>query len=151
VVSVNVRVRHNLDEGAERIGELPERLVGAMRDGARRAGDEIEDAQKRTINRRTGRTAGTIGQSYQDTPNGAEVSVGTSDRIAGYLQHGTRPHRIEARNAKALRFEMGGGIVFAKSVMHPGTAPTEWLERAGQLSLNPVERAFEDEVGEVLR
>lgn len=33
----------------------------------------------------------------------------------------TRPHVILPRNAKALRFMMGGRVVFAKKVNHPGS------------------------------
>ena len=43
---------------------------------------------------------------------------------------GTRPHTIFARNAKALRFTVGGRVVFAKSVQHPGTKPNRYQERA---------------------
>lgn len=37
------------------------------------------------------------------------------------LEFGSRPHTITPTHAKALRFSMGGRIVFAKSVHHPGT------------------------------
>lgn len=40
-----------------------------------------------------------------------------------YVEAGTRPHIIRAKNAKALRFEIGGRVVFAKQVRHPGTQP----------------------------
>lgn len=40
-----------------------------------------------------------------------------------YVEAGTRPHIIRARNARALRFQVGGRTVFAKQVSHPGTRP----------------------------
>lgn len=37
------------------------------------------------------------------------------------VEKGTRPHSIVAKDAKALRFYVGGKAVFVKSVQHPGT------------------------------
>lgn len=47
-----------------------------------------------------------------------------------FVVGGTRPHLIAARNAKALRFVVGGRVVFAKSVQHPGTKPNRYPDRA---------------------
>ena len=51
---------------------------------------------------------------------------------AGYVMYGTRPHRIVARNAPALRFfwPKVGRVVFFKSVNHPGTKANRFMERA---------------------
>lgn len=38
-----------------------------------------------------------------------------------FVENPTKPHIIRARNARALRFEIGGRVVFAKQVRHPGT------------------------------
>ena len=151
-VRVGLDVRHELlPSGAERIEGVSGDLLAATRRATRQGADLLEEAQRQTIRRKTGRAAGTIGSVVEDTPRGASAHVGTSDRVAVMLNDGTRAHRIVATNAKALRFEIGGRVVFAKSVNHPGTSPTYWLDRAGAISLSPVERAFEDEVGEVFR
>ena len=68
-----------------------------------------------------------------------EAMIGTDDEIFGYVDRGTKAHRIVARKAKALRFwsgfhpkttpnalNVGGGgvfgnIIFRKGVWHPGT------------------------------
>jgi hypothetical protein len=47
---------------------------------------------------------------------------------AEYTDKGTGPHEIRPRSARALRFDAGGGIVFAKRVQHPGNAPGRWFE-----------------------
>jgi hypothetical protein len=49
---------------------------------------------------------------------------------ARYLEHGTRPHEIWARNALALRFEISGTIFFRRMVRHPGTAPRPFMQEA---------------------
>ena len=60
--------------------------------------------------------------------------IGTNKEYAPYVELDTVPHKIRARNKKALMFEIGKGmrlaqgrpkdqanIVFAKEVNHPGT------------------------------
>lgn len=42
---------------------------------------------------------------------------------AGYVLHGTRPHLITAKAARALHWSDSGGDHFARSVRHPGTRP----------------------------
>lgn len=49
---------------------------------------------------------------------------------ATYVNDGTRPHVIRPRNAQVLRFRVGGRIVFARKVDHPGTKPNPFLDRA---------------------
>lgn len=51
---------------------------------------------------------------------------------AKWLEGGSRPHQIVARNAKALRWSSGGAAVFAKSVMHPGTPAFRFLRSSLQ-------------------
>lgn len=46
---------------------------------------------------------------------------------AQYSDQGTSAHTIRPRVARALRFEAAGGIVFAKSVAHPGNEPGRWF------------------------
>lgn len=47
-----------------------------------------------------------------------------------FHHEGTQPHVIEARRARALRFEVGGNVVFARRVNHPGTRPNRFLLNA---------------------
>lgn len=95
--------------------------------------------------RKTGLTSGSGKLEFTDSS--MKVSFG---RGAVYLEKGTRPHRIEARRAKALRFVGGFGratgqarlsgtarrsatdIVFAKGVNHPGTDASPFLEPAAR-------------------
>jgi hypothetical protein len=49
-----------------------------------------------------------------------------------FLEYGTRPHIIEAKNAKTLRFEVDGDVIFAKRVHHPGTKAYGFMEKSGE-------------------
>jgi len=48
----------------------------------------------------------------------------------GWHHDGTPPHVIRARRRRALRFTVGGRVVFARSVRHPGSAGSRFLTRA---------------------
>lgn len=46
---------------------------------------------------------------------------------AQFIEYGTVPHKIRPKNAKALKFKVGGETVFAKEVNHPGTKAKPFL------------------------
>jgi hypothetical protein len=50
-----------------------------------------------------------------------------------FVLDGTRPHVIRPRRASALRFEIGGEVVFAQRVRHPGTRANNFMARALRL------------------
>lgn len=47
-----------------------------------------------------------------------------------FVRKGTAPHVIVPRRGKALRFMIGGQVVFARRVNHPGTAANPYNVRA---------------------
>lgn len=62
--------------------------------------------------------------------------VGIVEYIAKYaaaVNDGSAPHIIRPKRRKALRFEVDGQIVFAKSVRHPGARARPFLTQAAQL------------------
>lgn len=64
-----------------------------------------------------------------------EVEVGRGRVISqapysAYVEFGTRPHIIRPRRARALRFEIGGEVIFARYVRHPGTRGQFYMRRA---------------------
>lgn len=52
-----------------------------------------------------------------------------------YLINGTRPHIIRPVRAQALRFVVGGRVVYAKVVHHPGTQAQDYLRPALRAAL----------------
>jgi hypothetical protein len=64
---------------------------------------------------------------WKISPDGREKEV-------TFLEFGTKPHVIEP-HGEALKFEVGGEVVYAKKVYHPGTKPLGFV-RITQDDLN---------------
>lgn len=58
------------------------------------------------------------------------VLVGPSAKHAPYVEFGTGPHVIKARNKKALAFKAGGQTVVVRQVNHPGTKAQPFVKPA---------------------
>jgi hypothetical protein len=58
------------------------------------------------------------------------AKVGSDLEYAGFVNDGTGPHTIRPRTKQVLRFRVGGQVVFAKVVHHPGTRANPFLDRA---------------------
>jgi HK97 gp10 family phage protein len=126
-----VAERVDLDEGELRAVASGEghRLVirGATR---------IRNAAVRFAPRgRTGDLKRSIRLRITREPDGdTTAEVYSTASYARFVHDGTRPHRIEPRRrGGVLRFPMvgaPGGIVFARSVNHPGTKANPFLTKA---------------------
>jgi len=56
---------------------------------------------------------------------------------ASDIEYGTKAHTIEPVNATILRFKVGGQIVWAKKVNHPGTAAQPFMAPAAESQRQP--------------
>lgn len=63
-----------------------------------------------------------------------------------FVHWGTKPHKIEPKNKKMLRFPVGGQFAFAREVNHPGYKGDPWL--ADQAAAAP--KIFERRVNALL-
>lgn len=72
---------------------------------------------------RTGRLRRSVHYVMGGSDDAPQAAIGTNLEYAGIHEFGgqTRAHVIEALNAKALMFQVGGQVVFAKRVNHPGS------------------------------
>jgi hypothetical protein len=79
----------------------------------------------------TGRLRASIrGQARRTWTLRPMFTVGTNVDYAVMVHDGTRPHIIRPRSKQALKFTIGGQVVFAKVVHHPGTRAKPFLDRA---------------------
>ena len=73
---------------------------------------------------------GTLRASLHVVPGGESFRVGSSLPYARAVHEGSRPHRIVASRARVLRFNGAGGVVFRRSVNHPGYRGNAFLADA---------------------
>ena len=110
-------------------------IRGSLNKALRESGRVVLPALKARTPRRTGKLANST--RFQVTGMGHDQALQvrqgarseSGDFYGGYVRQGTRPHRIVPFRAKALRFFMGGEVVFATSVNHPGTKPNRYHVR----------------------
>jgi hypothetical protein len=149
------RCTDNADELLGVIGDVERQLTDARREAVARAVTAGAE-EARTHHRFQSRTGATVAgiQGYVTVATQAEV-VGvlesTSD-VSAFLNDGTMPHEVVPRNAKALRFETDGKVVFAAHAHHPGTAPDPFfdrgVERAEEVFFDELEAALDRICGE---
>jgi len=79
----------------------------------------------------TGPSSGSVGRRLYKTQRrrsgGQELRVGSSSSKAYWYHEGTRPHQIVATVNRLLRFNVGGQVVYAQKVDHPGQRPRPFL------------------------
>lgn len=110
-------------------------LRRVIRDASAR---ELRNAGRQVVNRAkvlapvdTGRLRASIeGRLNRTWTLRPQFTVGSNVEYAPMVHDGTRPHIIRPRNARALRFVVGGQVVYARVVHHPGTAARPFLDRA---------------------
>ena len=65
---------------------------------------------------------------------------------AKFIEGGTKAHEIRPRRAKLLRFYVGGRVVYARKVNHPGTAKRPFMESAARAGSQAMRVLFDEGV-----
>lgn len=99
---------------------------------------ELENTGRRVVNRAkilcpvdTGRLRASIkGKASRTWTLRPQFTVSSNVDYAQMVHDGTRPHIIRPRTKQVLKFNVGGQVVFAKVVHHPGTRARPFLDRA---------------------
>jgi phage gpG-like protein len=110
---------------------LLQRLIPVMnRLGLELRGVVEANLSGRVLKQRSGRLARAQQLNVTSDASGVSAAVGFDPHDVPYgaineFGGTTRAHLIEAKNAMALRFSLGGKVVFAKSVHHPGSVIPE--------------------------
>lgn len=74
-----------------------------------------------------------------------------SAKHAAYVEYPTRPHRIEPRNGKMLRFMQHGTIRFSRGVNHPGTKGAHFMADAATVGARFFDYRMEDALARAFR
>lgn len=89
---------------------------------------------ERVVNRVRQLAPGSMGEGivWHIEGHGRDLSavITSTHHATAYVINGTRPHLIRPVRARALRFTVGGRVVFAKLVNHPGTQADDFLNKA---------------------
>lgn len=116
-------------KGADRLvtkfENMSRQMTKEVKESVKKNTYKMESRAKKNAAYKTGHLKRSIHSDFYNGGLSGEVS--TNVEYAWFVEHGTRPHKITATNAKALKFNIGGDTVFAKSVMHPGTRPQPFL------------------------
>ena len=116
-------------EGLNALTSFLKRLGGLARSISRTYARAVYLEAVKLAPRKTGRLRRSI--RIKSARSGYEIAMGGAEApYAPYLEFGTRPCIIRARNARALRFELAGEIVYARYVRHPGLKPHRILATA---------------------
>lgn len=111
--------------------ELNRTITNASRTELREAGRQVVNRARVLVPVDTGRLRASI---RADPPRifslRGSLTVGSDLEYAAAVNDGSRPHVIRPRRAQVLRFRVGGQVVFAKVVNHPGTRGTHFLDKA---------------------
>ena len=108
---------------------------------------EIADYARGIAPVRTGQYANSI---HVEAHGELQYSIVADAPHAAIVEFGSSPHFILPVNVKALKFEVDGETVFAKWVMHPGTAPQMIIHRAKKDNMERLVEAIRDGVRDAL-
>lgn len=100
-------------------------------------GREAEGHARRLVGVKSGDLKQSIGSRVVKSNPGynVEVFAGNTAKTARYVMphhDGARPHVIRPRRAQFLRFKVGGKVVYARKVNHPGNRANPFLRRGAQ-------------------
>ncbi len=93
----------------------------------RMIGLEILIGARAMVGVRTGRLRRSLHMKQGRRSRYQYITVGSNMNYA-YMHHeGTSRHQIRAREGRIMRFNVGGRVVYARKVNHPGTKPRKYL------------------------
>jgi hypothetical protein len=107
---------------------------------AEKGGFEVVNEAKQRTPVRTGVLRAAWKMRSERHSEGGVIEVSNETEYGPYIEYGTKPHTITAKNAKVLT---DGSNFFGQSVQHPGTAPKPMLA--------PAVAAVEPKLEEALR
>jgi len=108
--------------------EIHRRLEKAFRRLIARLADFTYEEMRRRAPVRTGK----LRRSIEKRVAGLKAEIGPTVPYAIFVERGTRPHIITPVRAHALRFEVGGEVIFARLVRHPGTKPQPFVRETAE-------------------
>lgn len=136
MVTIGVNL-DGLDKVAEGMRVAPDVLDAAEREAMQKSVLVLEAEVKSLTPRVTGRLFSSIGHSVEPGLGSIRGHVGTAVHYAPWVEDGRGP--VVARAAKALRFRIGGRVIYRRAV---GPAAGRHMFRAGLAGAMPTIKQF---------
>jgi hypothetical protein len=92
--------------------------------------------------KRTGKLSTSTSYKLVRGRNRKILKIRNKAKYAAAQERGAGPHVIRARRRKSLRFNVSGGVKFARYVRHPGNPPTRFLWRATHAAFRTAGQRF---------
>lgn len=86
--------------------------------------------------------------SFRSQVGDLKASWFPTARYANWVNDGTAPHVIQAVNKKVLADEKQG-LIFGRAVMHPGTQPTNFMQRIRDKAAPDINTLFNNQLKKV--
>lgn len=137
MISVKIEAR-GVKDALKDLDKIKTGLRQALARGLEKAMKKVESRAEELVPVMTGRTRRSI-TSYRE---GLRAVVGSDWAVAKFLEEGTRPHRIIAKDKPLARF--------GRVVMHPGTRPIKFLRRAVESQFNETVKIVANEIADYL-
>jgi HK97 gp10 family phage protein len=147
--------------GDDRLIAKLEAMPGRVHDGIARAVTRLGFELRRRVPQklsgdvlkvRSGSLRSSINTQIEDSGSAVAATVGTNIDYARYHEYGVaRSWFIEARDAKALRFNIGGETLFRRRVTHPPLPERSFLRSALAEMAPAIEEELREAVAEAIR
>ena len=97
---------------------------------------KIRTLAQAQVGRKTHALQFSIHINQSRSKRGLKVRIGSDLKYAYFHHEGTRPHIIRPNNHMYLKFNVGGRVIYAKQVNHPGTRPNHFLTNPMRLVIH---------------
>jgi phage gpG-like protein len=144
-------------EFAARLDAMPGRMREGLVRAVTRLGLELQrkvQAEKLTgqvLKVRTGSLRSSINTEISQSADQVAASVGTNIRYARVHEYGVDHPWVIAAKDRALRFELGGRVIFRRSVRHPPLPERSFLRSALREMQPAIEAGLKNAVAQAIR
>ena len=109
-----------------------------LQSATKNAGKLILATEKNEVPIKTGQLRRSITLEYRPIT----ATITPTVKYALPVHEGSRPHIITPKRKSVLAFKIGGKMVFARRVNHPGNKPNKFVERTVNRTESPVNALF---------
>lgn len=147
--SIKINGLDELIRDANRVGgRMPQKLKQAMVASTTSVQNDAKRIGPRSFKNQTGDLRRSISRRVEGAHRGV---VFTDVKYAPYVEFGTKPHVIRPKNKKMLAFKVGGKMVFARKVNHPGTRAYNYMRDAFEDNKPKITKIYDNLALEVVR